>query len=162
MRKQTRPKSKFEARIGEDFMSEDASEIPGMAGPQPGTFCWTEIATTGANESKEFFKNVFGWEFKESDAGGMEYNEFTIGRDYPAGGLYELNPDWFDGHPPPPHFMTYIAVDNADENAQRATELGGKVKKIQDIPGVGRVAIIEDPTGAVFATYQMLEGGHHG
>ena len=54
--------------------------------------------------SKEFFKNVFGWEFEQSNAGGMEYNEYSIGGGYPAGGLYELNPDWFGGNPPPPHW----------------------------------------------------------
>ena len=143
-------------------MSEDATEMAGLAGPESGTFCWTEIATTNSAKSKEFFKNVFGWEFKESNAGGMEYNEFSIGGGYPAGGLYELNPEWFGGNPPPPHFMTYVAVDSVDDNAALARELGGKVHKTEDIPGVGRMAIIEDPTGAMFATYQMQEGGNHG
>ncbi len=143
-------------------MSEESTETAGMTGPEPGTFCWTEIASADAARSKEFFKNVFGWEFQQSNAGGMEYYEYSIGGGYPAGGLYELNPDWFGGDPPPPHFMTYIAVENVDENAKRATELGGKLHKTEDIPGVGRMAIIEDPTGAMFATYQMQKGGHHG
>jgi predicted enzyme related to lactoylglutathione lyase len=143
-------------------MSEEATEMAGMAGPSPGSFCWTEIATTDAAKSKEFFKNVFGWEFSESNAGGMEYNEFSIGGGYPAGGLYEINAEWFGGNPPPPHFMTYIAVENVDENAKLAAELGGKLHKTVDIPNVGRMAIIEDPTGAMFATFTMQEGGHHG
>ena len=143
-------------------MSEDGTQMAGMMGPQPGTFCWTEIATADVERSKEFFKTVFGWEFKESNAGGMAYNEFSIGGGYPAGGLYELNPEWFNGNRPPPHLMNYIAVDKVDENARRAKELGGTVHKTEDIPGVGRMAIIEDPTGATFATYQMQEGGHHG
>lgn len=143
-------------------MSDEATEMSGMTGPAPGTFCWTEIATGDAAKSKDFFKNVFGWEFKESNAGGMEYNEYSIGGGYPVGGLYQLNADWFGGDPPPPHFMTYIAVDNVDENAREAEELGAKIHKAVDIPGVGRMAIVEDPTGAIFATYQMQEGGHHG
>ena len=143
-------------------MSEEATEMAGMAGPEPGTFCWTEIASIDSASSKDFFKKVFGWEFHDSKAGGMEYNEFSIGGGYPAGGLYEMDPAWFGGTAPPPHFMTYIAVDNVDENAARATELGGKVLRTENIPGVGRMAIIEDPTGAKFATFQMQEGGHHG
>jgi len=64
---------------------------------------------------------------------------------------------------PPPHFMTYIAVDDVDENAKQAVELGGTVvKEPADIPNTGRFAIIMDPTGATFATFKMAAGGHNG
>ncbi|HTH36539.1 MAG TPA: VOC family protein, partial [Pyrinomonadaceae bacterium] len=68
-----------------------------------------------------------------------------------------------DGPIPPPHFMTYIAVDDVDANAELAKSLGGTVLKEPDeIPNVGRFAIIQDPSGAVFATFKMAAGGHHG
>ena len=143
-------------------MTEAASEMAGQTHPEAGTFCWTEIATNDAAKSKEFFKNVFGWEFQESTAAGMEYNEFSTGGGYPAGGLYQIDPKWFGDDVPPPHFMTYIAVDDVDENARQAEQLGGKLHKAMDVPNVGRIAILEDPTGAMFATYKMQEGGHHG
>ena len=92
----------------------------------------------------------------------MDYREYTTGGDYPAGGLYQIDPQWFDGNPPPPHFMEYVAVDDVDANAELAKELGGKVHKIVDIPNTGRMAIIEDPSGAMFATFKMAEGGHNG
>ena len=142
-------------------MSEEASEMAGYAGPGHGDFCWTEIASNDAAKAKEFYKNVFGWKFKDSDAtdGAFQYHEFsTGGGDYPAGGLYQITQEMVqEGEPlPPPHFMTYIAVNDVDENAQAAVELGGKViKEPMDIPNTGRFAIVADPSGAMFATFKM-------
>ena len=49
-----------------------------------------------------------------------------------------------------------------DENAKLAEQLGGTiVKPPMDIPNTGRFAIIQDPTGAMFATFKMA-GGQHG
>jgi predicted enzyme related to lactoylglutathione lyase len=104
----------------------------------------------------EFYTNVFGWTFKKSEAGdGMAYNEFSTSAGYPSGGLYNIDPKWFGDDPPPPHFMTYIAVDDVDMVTQRAGELGAAIlREPMDIPGVGRMSVIKDPTGAVFATFK--------
>ena len=138
-------------------MAEEHNEMAGQAMPAHGDFVWTEIATNDAEKCIEFYKNVFGWKFQVSNASneGMDYREFSTAGDAPVGGLYEINPEWFGGNPPPPHFMTYVAVDNVDENAEFAVELGGKVHKTMDIPNVGRIAVIEDPTGGVFTTFRM-------
>ncbi|MBK8304278.1 MAG: hypothetical protein IPK98_13040 [Chloracidobacterium sp.] len=64
---------------------------------------------------------------------------------------------------PPPHFLTYVAVEDVDENARQAVELGGTViRQPMDIPNTGRFAVIADPTGAMFATFKMAAGGHDG
>ena len=39
--------------------------------------------------------------------------------------------------------------------ASSIRKLGGKVHKVLDVPNVGRMAIIEDPTGAMIATFRM-------
>ncbi len=147
-------------------MSEEGA-AEGFAGPSHGSFCWTEIATSDAKKCMDFYTNVFGWKFQMNEAvsDGFAYNEYSTGGDYPAGGLYELTPGMFgEGVPlPPPHFMTYIAVDDVDENAKLVTELGGTVvKEPDDIPNTGRFAILQDPTGAMFCTFKMAEGGHNG
>ena len=137
-------------------MAEEASEMAGWALPQPGSFCWTEIASNDADKCQAFYETVFGWKFKAGNADpAMDYREFMTIGDNPAGGLYQINPDWFGGNPPPPHFMIYVAVDDVDENAKLAEELGANVHKIMDIPNVGRMAIIQDPTGAMIATFRM-------
>src|SRR5436190_19966944 len=139
-------------------MAQEASEMAGWALPQQGSFVWTEIASNDADKCQAFYENVFGWNFKSGDGSntGMDYREFsTDGGPVPAGGLYKINPEWFGDNPPPPHFMIYVAVDDVDANAEKAKELGGKVHKVLDVPNVGRMAIIEDPTGAMIATFRM-------
>jgi len=121
-----------------------------------GEFCWTEIGTNDAEKCIEFYSNVFGWTFQKGDAAaGMAYNEFSTGADHPAGGLYQMDPQWFGGTTPPPHFMIYVAVDDVDAATARAEELGATIKRPpMDIPGVGRMSVIEDPTGAHIATFK--------
>lgn len=149
-------------------MAQEASEMAAFAGLKHGEFCWTEIAVSDAEKCKAFYTNVFGWTFKDGDTskGPIAYHEFSAGNcDYPAGGLYQISPEMCgEGEPlPPPHIMTYIAVDDVDENARQAVELGGVViREPMDIPETGRFAVIQDPTGGVFATFKMAEGGHHG
>ncbi|MBV9216397.1 MAG: VOC family protein [Acidobacteria bacterium] len=137
-------------------MAEEASEMAGMPQPKQGSFCWSEIASSDADKTQAFYEAVFGWKFKGGDASnsGMDYREFTTGEsDFPAGGLYQINPDWFDGNPPPAHWMTYVAVDDVDANAEKAKALGASVHKVMDVPNVGRIAIMQDPTGAMIATF---------
>ena len=136
-------------------MSAEPNEMAAMGIPGHGTFVWTEIATNDADKCIDFYQNVFGWTFQQSAASsdGMDYREFDTGEGHPAGGLYQINPEWFGGTPPPPHFMIYIAVDDVDAAAEKAAQLGANVHKTMDIPNVGRMSIIEDPTGAMFATF---------
>lgn len=148
-------------------MAQEASEMAAFEGPTHGEFCWTEIASSDAAKCKEFYSTVFGWKFQDSSAStdDFAYHEYTTGGDVPAGGLYELKPGMFgEGVPiPPSHFMTYVAVDDVDENAKLATTLGGTVvKEPDDIPNTGRFAILQDPTGAMICTFKMAEGGHNG
>jgi predicted enzyme related to lactoylglutathione lyase len=121
-----------------------------------GQFCWTEIATNDDERSMQFFSNVFGWTFKKgSGEEGMADNEFTTGGNYPVGGLYKIDPQWFGNNPPPPHFMSYIMVDDVDAITEKAEKLGAAViRPPMDVPGVGRMSVLADPTGAHFATFQ--------
>ena len=138
-------------------MAEQASEMAGRPMPKQGAFVWTEIASSDAAKCKQFYKDIFSWKFHESDATqtGMEYMEFSSGGDQPVGGLYQIKSEWFDGDPPPPHFLSYVAVDDVDANAKLATELGATIiRGPMDIPNVGRICIIQDPTGGMIATFR--------
>lgn len=130
-------------------------------GPVAGSFCWTEIASNDAARCKEFYSKTFGWRFQDSSAtdGGFAYHEFSAGEDdYPSGGLYEFTAGMAgESSEMPPHFLAYVAVDDVDENARRAEQLGGTiVRGPMDIPNTGRFAVIKDPSGALFATFAML------
>lgn len=149
-------------------MAQDANETSGMEALIHGDFCWTEIASSDAEKCKAFYSSIFGWQFKDSESmtDGFAYHEFTTpGGTYPAGGLYELTPAMCaPGQPmPPPHFMTYVAVDDVDKNAELAVELGGKVVHgPMNIPNVGRMCVIQDPSGAIFSIFnaKMQEENH--
>lgn len=142
-------------------MSEGTAEQRTM--PPHGAFCWTEISTRNTSDVKNFYKEIFGWNFYEGDVADspVPYLEFGIG-DTRTGGMYEPTAEMSGGVIPPPHFMNYIAVDDVDESASKAFELGGKiVMPPMDIPNVGRFCIVEDPTGAKFSMI-TLEEKHNG
>ena len=52
----------------------------------------------------------------------------------------------------PPNWLPYFRVADADKTVARVKSLGGTIKMgPQDIQGVGRFAVVQDPQGAVFA-----------
>ncbi len=143
-------------------MAENTATAEQMAMPKQGEFCWTEIATNNLETCKSFYANVFGWEMKQSKATGeeMEYQEFSIPNGFPMGGMFQMNAEMYGGTLPPPHFTNYVAVDDVDEMAGKAFDLGGTiVVPPMDIPNVGRFAAIQDPTGAKFHLITLKEGG---
>jgi uncharacterized protein len=80
------------------------------------------------------------------------------GRDVAA--AYTLGPDQKE-HGVPPHWMLYVAVENADSSAEKSAGLGAKILAPPfDVFDVSRMAVIQDPTGAVFAIWQAKR--HHG
>ncbi len=73
---------------------------------------------------------------------------------YEVGGLYELEAGRRELGAPS-HWFSYVSVEDADATAKRAEELGGMVQgEAFDVLDAGRMAIIQDPTGAVLAAWQ--------
>lgn len=136
-------------------MSEQGTEQQKMEMPKHGEFCWTEIVTNNLETCKTFYTELFGWNLRRSKVADeeMDYQEISVGDKPSMGGMMALTEEMCGGKtPPPPHFMNYIAVDDVDEAASKAFDLGGTiVSPPQDIPNVGRFSIIKDPTGAVFS-----------
>jgi len=61
-------------------------------------------------------------------------------------------------HGVPPHWNNYISVANADETVKRAVALGGKVlAPAFDVMDAGRMAVLQDPTGASFCIWQPVK-----
>ncbi len=59
-------------------------------------------------------------------------------------------------HGVPPHWMIYIQVEKADAAAAKAQQLGGKVlAPAFDVMDAGRMAVVQDPTGASFCVWQV-------
>lgn len=139
-------------------MAEEAAGYDEM--PKQGDFCWTEIASNDIGKCKDFYTNVFGWQFTQSSSIGdaMPYLEFSSeGGTEPDGALYEISSDMFGGgEVPPPHIALYVAVDNVDASVEKAKSIGGNViYGPMDIPNVGRFAILSDPTGAAISIIKI-------
>ena len=120
----------------------------------PGTFCWVELATTDGEAAKKFYTELFGWSSNDSPIGpGMVYTMLKQdGKD--VGALYQM-PSEMTSHGIPPNWLSYASVANADESAAKAKELGATLMKEPfDVMDVGRMAVVQDPTGAVFALWQ--------
>jgi predicted enzyme related to lactoylglutathione lyase len=126
--------------------------------PPNGAFCWNELATTDLEAAQSFYRALLGWEIKEGTApgGGMKYNEIVVDGRH-VGGMYSTGEACAGGEDAgapqtPPHWMSYVAVDDVDASAAKVVELGGKVcVGPLDIPNVGRFCVINDPSGAVLS-----------
>src|SRR5215203_1632661 len=114
----------------------------------PGSLVWNELGTTDTDKAGDFYSDVFGWTKQGFPGSPIEYTVFNNG-DRGAGGMYKITPEM---GPIPPHWLIYFAVEDCDATVQKATELGARaMKPAEDIPGVGRFAILLDPQGAAFA-----------
>jgi predicted enzyme related to lactoylglutathione lyase len=128
--------------------------MPEITKYAPGAFCWSELGTSDPDAAKNFYKQVFGWAANDIPAGpDMVYTMLSKdGKD--VGALYKLK-DEHKAMGIPPHWLSYISVESADETAKKAKELGGTVEMEPfDVFDVGRMAVIQDPTGATFAIWQ--------
>ena len=121
--------------------------------PKHGEICWRELRTKDLPKALEFYSKMFGWELPQTKVSPMEYKEIVMdGVAY--GGMMQIDENWPPGIPS--HWASYIAVDNADETAAKITEKGGTVRVPPfDAPGVGRMAMVVDPSGADFAIIQF-------
>lgn len=125
--------------------------------PKPGSFCWIELGTTDNDAAKNFYTQLFDWEYQDHPMGpdGTYTMLLLDGKD--VGGLYKLTADMLSAGVPP-HWMSYIATDNADETTEKAKAAGATVMNGPfDVSTLGRMAVLQDPTGAVFSIWQAKD-----
>jgi predicted enzyme related to lactoylglutathione lyase len=120
----------------------------------PGTFCWVDLGTTDGAAAKKFYGTLFGWSAEDMPAGpDMVYTMCNL-KGKNVGALYEQGDDQRKAGVPP-NWLSYVSVASADESTAKAKSLGGKVMKEPfDVMDVGRMSVLQDPTGATFALWQ--------
>ena len=125
-----------------------------MTSYAPGTFSWVELGTTDLSAAMSFYGTLFEWKTDEQPAGeGVRYALGTIDSQKVAG-LYQLTAQQV-AHGLPPHWLSYLAVEDAAATVERATSLGGTVvAPAMDVQDLGRMAVIQDPSGAMVALWQ--------
>lgn len=123
----------------------------------PGTFSYVELQTTDTAGARQFYGELFGWQGEDvpipEEAGGGTYTALKLDGETVAA-LTPQAPQQRDAGVPP-NWFSYVTVANADETAAKAAELGGGVHAGPfDVMEEGRMAVIGDPTGAIFGIWQ--------
>jgi predicted enzyme related to lactoylglutathione lyase len=116
----------------------------------PGTFSWVDLGTSDADGAKAFYGGLLGWEFRDVPvADSPPYSMASIGGRTVAA-LYGKRDEQA-----PSAWLSYVTVEDPDAIAARAGELGGTViSEPFDVMEAGRMAVLQDPTGGVFAIWQ--------
>jgi predicted enzyme related to lactoylglutathione lyase len=123
-----------------------------QAGPEPGTFCWNELLTGDVPGARDFYAKLLGWESQDVDMGASGTYTLFKRAGHDVAGMMK-NPQ----AGAPAHWLSYVAVQDVDRDVDRARGMGAKVfHGPADIPGIGRFAVLQDPTGAVFALFRSL------
>jgi predicted enzyme related to lactoylglutathione lyase len=116
----------------------------------PSNFVWYDLMTTDSKAAEAFYTKVVGWRAQDS---GMSDRSYTIlhAKEIPIGGLMPIPAEAAGARP---MWSGYVGVDDVDAVAKRLKAAGGSVHRgPEDIPGVGRFAVVADPHGASFMLF---------
>lgn len=124
---------------------------------EPGALVWTELLTTDLERAGAFYDRVFGWNRRLWPlADGSTYTLFMRGA-AAAGGMIAITPEMGSV---PPVWVSYFRVSSCDGATAEAVSLGGRIEvPPQDVPDVGRFAVLVDPAGAHFGIMEAGSGG---
>jgi uncharacterized protein len=123
----------------------------GKGVPPVGQFSWHELATTDNEAAFAFYSNLFGWEpIQRMDMGPMGIYLVFGWNGEQKGGMY-IKPAEMGTQA---NWLPYAHVPSVDAAAPKVEAAGGKViQPPMDVPGGGRITVIMDPAGAVFALH---------
>src|ERR1700687_4232202 len=120
-----------------------------------GRFVWQELMTEDTATAAAFYSKVVGCG-AEPSAVDATYTQFGIGSAHYAG-MMRL-PDEARASGAKPQWLAYIGAADVEATMAAAERLGGKVMQpAQDIPTIGRFAILNDPQGAAFAVFKPAQ-----
>jgi uncharacterized protein len=115
-------------------------------------FCWNELATSNVDAAKDFYGKLLGWQFTDHTMGDTTYTMIKSG-DEAFAGIWQIPSEKRDQIPP--HWMSYILVNDVEDTLEKAKSLGADVRvPVTKADNKGRFAIVTDPTGAHIAFWE--------
>jgi uncharacterized protein len=118
-------------------------------------FVWYELMTSDYEAAVAFYRQVIGWDAQNSGNADCPYTIFSADAAKIAGVM--PMPDEISAKDIPPCWTGYVLVDDVDAYAERVQANGGTLRRApDDIPGVGRFAVVADPHGAVFILFKSF------
>jgi len=115
--------------------------------------CWNDLMTSDPAKDRTFYTELFGWHASDSGPEYGNYVTFRRGTSDVAG--MAAAPD---GSTAPDAWLVYLSVDDVDDTVAAAVAAGGRVLlEPLTIGGMGRTAVIVDPSGAAVGIWQPIE-----
>ena len=151
----------FLASIGCATVQEPSLQFPAIVDPprpehHAGKVIFAELVTPDLAASKRFYGELFGWTFRDYEAGARHYSEASLAG-HPVAGLFHK--DLPEGNHRQPSWLTYISAQDVDVATKLAQEKGAKVLfEPHTVPDRGREAVFADPQGAVFVALASSSG----
>ncbi|WFP60060.1 VOC family protein [Mesorhizobium sp. WSM4904] len=126
----------------------------------PKPFFWYELMTTDLDAAEAFYTAVVGWKAEPfAKAPGMPRYIVMNSAVRGVGGLMTM-PEDAAKMGMPPAWLGYIYTKDVDASTKALQEAGGTVHRPpDDIPEVGRFAVVADPQGATFMFLQPNQPG---
>lgn len=121
--------------------------------PEVGSIGWVDLTVDDAEDVRDFYAAVAGWQPSDVDMG--DYSDFnmtspTTGE--PKAGVCHARGPNADL---PAVWLIYITVNDIDQSIERCLSLGGEiVRPLTEMGGYGRYCVIRDPAGAVAALFE--------
>jgi predicted enzyme related to lactoylglutathione lyase len=117
---------------------------------------WCDLMSDDVDKARDFYTGVLGWDIEVMDIGKGPYTVFKAD-DRPVAGLM-AKPTEGPASFAPTAWTSYVTVDDVDERTARVAAAGGSVLAgPMDIPTVGRMSIIQDPTGGVIGIIKYAD-----
>ena len=131
--------------------------MPEITSYVPGTPSWVDLSTTDEQGALAFYGSLFRWEDDPQEMGPESFYHLQKINGLDVGGIFQQGEEE-KSQGVPPHWNTYIAVESVDETAAKAQQAGAIVIAGPfDVFNAGRMAMLQDPQGAVFAVWQAKE-----
>jgi hypothetical protein len=126
------------------FLKERAHKETIMANP----FVHLELNASDLKKAQAFYGAMFGWQFQDMDMGPAGVYSTFKPDNGPGGGMYAANNM-------PQGWLAYVGVDDIKAATAKAKSLGAEIHMdSHEIPNVGWMTVMNDPTGARIALFQ--------
>jgi predicted enzyme related to lactoylglutathione lyase len=112
-------------------------------------FVHAELATTSLPKAKAFYAKLFDWKLSDVSMPGGTYTIIEVGKGTGGGMMKQMCPG------APSAWMPYVLVKDIDAATKKAKKLRAKIMKdVTEVPGMGWLSIIVDPTGAMLGLWE--------
>lgn len=121
-----------------------------------GEWVWYELMTGDVAGARAFYGPLLDWTIADPASYASDYYEIQAADGGFVGGMLQITPEMVGAQP---SWIGYIAVDDVDASVASIVAAGGKLcMPARDMEGVGRMAMVFDPQGALFYVMTSTDG----